>query len=219
MNNQKIKIGISLRVINAENYSEKRDGLSQDWSEFFKKFNSIPIFIPNNMENIESYLANIGINGIILSGGDNIGENPERDNTETKLIQYGIDNNIPIFGVCRGMQMINHFFKGTIKTNSSKDHVNNPHKIKISNNFFSENLNSEKITVNSFHNNIIDDENLGEDLNVFARTLFDNSIEGFFHRKHRILGVMWHPEREQNKNNELILKHVFHNSNFWENLT
>lgn len=219
MSNQKIKIGISLRVIKAENYSEKRDGLSQDWSEFFKKIDVIPIFIPNTLNNVESYLDNIGINGIILSGGDNIGDNPERDITETKLIQYGIDNNLPTFGVCRGMQMINHFFNGTIKTNSSKDHVNNPHKIKILNNIFSTILNSKSITVNSFHNNIINDENLGKDLNVFARTFFDNSIEGVFHKKYRILGVMWHPERGQHKNDELVLKHVFYDDDFWENLT
>lgn len=219
MNNQENKIGISLRVIKAENYSEKRDGLSQDWPEFFKKIDAIPIFIPNTLDNVESYLDNIRINGIILSGGDNIGDNPERDITETKLIQYGIDNDLPMFGVCRGMQMINHFFNGTIKTNSSKDHVNNPHKIKILNNIFSIILNSELITVNSFHNNIIDDKNLGKDLNVFARTFFDNSIEGIFHKKYRILGVMWHPEREQHKNDELILKHIFHDDDFWKNLT
>lgn len=78
MNNQKNKIGISLRVIKAENYLEKRDGLSQDWPEFFKKLNSIPIFIPNTLDNVESYLDNIRIDGIILSGGDNIvDKNPE----------------------------------------------------------------------------------------------------------------------------------------------
>jgi N5-(cytidine 5'-diphosphoramidyl)-L-glutamine hydrolase len=219
MNKQKIKIGISLRVIKTENYSEKRDGLSQDWPEFFKKFDSTPIFIPNTLDNVESYLDSIGINGIILSGGDNIGDNPERDITETKLIQYGIDNDLPVFGVCRGMQMINHFFNGTIKTNSSKDHVNNPHKIKILNNILSKNLNSKLITVNSFHNNIINNENLGEHLNVFARALFDNTVEGIFHDKHKILGVMWHPEREQHKNDELILNYIFHDNDFWDNLT
>ncbi len=219
MNNQENKIGISLRVIKAENYLEKRDGLSQDWPKFFKKLNSIPIFIPNTLDNVESYLDNIGINGIILSGGDNIGDDPERDITETKLIQYGIDNDLPIFGVCRGMQMINHFFNGTIKTNASKDHVNNHHKIKILNNIFSKNLNSEIITANSFHNNIINDENLGEGLKVFAKTFLDNSIEGIFHNKHKILGVMWHPERDQNKNDELILKHIFYSNDFWKNLS
>ena len=215
---QKLKIAISLRIMGTKNYSEKRDGLSQDWPKFFEKLDLIPIFIPNTLNCIESYLDSIGINGIILSGGDNIGDHPERDFTETRLIQYGLDNELPIFGICRGMQMINHFFNGTILTNSSQDHVGNSHEIKILNNAFYQNSKSKYITVNSFHNNIICDENLSEHLNVFARSVFDNTIEGIFHKKHKILGVMWHPEREQHQNNELILKYVFCDKTFWDNL-
>ena len=36
MNNKKLKIGISLRIVNAENYEEKRDALSQEWPQFLK---------------------------------------------------------------------------------------------------------------------------------------------------------------------------------------
>jgi len=215
---EKIKIGISLRISDAPNYSEKRDALSHDWPRFFEKLNFIPIFIPNTLTNTEFFLDSIGINGLILSGGDNIGDHPQRDSTENKLIKYGIKNDIPIFGVCRGLQVINHFFGGTILNNSSKDHVGKLHNVKILNNTFSKNLNSELITVNSFHNNIIKDKNLGKNLVVFARTISDNTIEGIFHKEYKILGVMWHPEREQNTNNELILKHTFHDKNFWEKL-
>jgi len=213
-----MKIGISLRVIKAGNYSEKRDGLSQDWSKLFGELDLIPVFIPNTIDNIKLFLDSIGINGIILSGGENIGVDLERDSTEIKLIQYGIDNNLPIFGVCRGMQMINHFFKGTILINSSKDHVGNTHEIKISNNILSNNSNSELILVNSFHNNIIKDENIGEDLIIFARSVSDNTVEGIFHQKYKILGVMWHPERKQKQKNGFIIKDIFHDRNFWENL-
>ena len=54
--------------------------------------------------------------------------------------------------------------------------------------------------------------NLGENLNVFAISKKDNSIEGFFHNQYSILGVMWHPEREQNKNNKLLLQKIFNNN-------
>ena len=218
MNDKKLKIGISLRVVNAEHYEEKRDALSQEWPQFFEKLGMIPIFIPNNIINLESYLDSIGIDGIILSGGDNIGDFPERDQTEKSLIQFGIKNDIPVFGVCRGMQIINHFFDGTITKNPSNDHVGKPHEIKISSGKLSTKLNSQLIKVNSFHNNIILDENIGKNLVAFARTVNDNTVEGIFHNQYKILGVMWHPEREQNKNNELILKHFFHDKTFWENL-
>jgi len=218
MNDKKLKIGISLRVVNAEHYEEKRDALSQEWPQFFEKLDMIPIFIPNNIVNLESYLDSIGIDGVILSGGDNIGDFPDRDQTEKNLIQFGIKNNIPVFGVCRGMQIINHFFDGTITKNSSNNHVGEPHEIKISSDKLSTKLNSQLIKVNSFHNNIIMDENIGKNLAVFARTVNDNTIEGIFHNEYKILGVMWHPERDQNKNNELILKHFFHDKTSWENL-
>ena len=75
------KIGISLRVVTAQNYVEKRDALSQDWPIFLEKLNVNPIFIPNSMSNVKSYLYDMHIDGIILAGGENRGEHPERDKT------------------------------------------------------------------------------------------------------------------------------------------
>ena len=41
----KHKIGISLRVVDALNYVEKRDALSHDWPKLFDELELIPIFI------------------------------------------------------------------------------------------------------------------------------------------------------------------------------
>ena len=124
MEKKRLKIGISLRIVSAENYDEKRDALSKDWPQFFEKLNMTLVLIPNFLTNLESYLDSIEIDGIILSGGDNVGDFPERDSTETTLLQYGIIHDLPIFGVCRGMQMINHFFNGTIiKFGKSFSHI------------------------------------------------------------------------------------------------
>ena len=79
-------IGISLRVVSVKKYNEKRDALSHDWTRFLEQTNSFPIFIPNTLENIEEFLTEMKINGIILSGGDNIGDFPERDKTEKNII-------------------------------------------------------------------------------------------------------------------------------------
>ena len=46
--------------------------------------------------------------------------------------------------------------------------------------------------VNSYHNYSI--TNLGSSLSSLA-TAMDNTIEAFKHKKYKILGVMWHPER------------------------
>jgi len=219
MTEQEIKIGISLRIMDAVNYEEKRDALSHDWPPFFEKLGFIPIFIPNSLNNPEAFLDSVEIRGIILSGGDNIGEYPDRDKTEIKLLDYGINHGIPVFGVCRGMQIINQFFGGTMSKNPESSHVGKHHEINITNSIISEKLGSKLIEVNSYHNNIIKESNLGKDLNTFAKSVTDDTVEGFFHIQHKILGVMWHPERDPNQNNELILKQTFHNKDFWNAIT
>jgi putative glutamine amidotransferase len=212
------KIGITLRTVNASNYDEQRDALSQDWPPFLEKINLTPIFIPNSLDNITEFLDKIEVDGFILSGGDNVGENPLRDNTEKKIIEFGMTHNLPIFGVCRGLQAINKFFNGSVvscEPPANLKHLAKPHLIKIIN----KNLLSfldKSIQVNSYHNNIITDESLGENLQEFAITDFDNSIEGIIHKSKPIIGVMWHPERTPNKENQLIVSKVFHDKDFWK---
>ena len=50
MTESKCKIPISVRVLQVNNYNEKRDGISQDWIIFFNKLNFAPILIPNKIE-------------------------------------------------------------------------------------------------------------------------------------------------------------------------
>ena len=63
------KIGISLRVENIKKYEEKRDSISHDWIDLFKKLNFIPILIPNKLHNVELFLKDMKLDGLILSGG------------------------------------------------------------------------------------------------------------------------------------------------------
>jgi putative glutamine amidotransferase len=214
----KEKIGISLRVVNALNYAEKRDALSQDWPKLFDELKLIPIFIPNTLKNIQNFLDELSLDGIVLSGGDDIGENNDRDKTENFLLEYAIDKNIPVMGVCRGMQLINNYFGGKQIIDNNNYHVGKDHEIKIINNNISQIFNSKIISVNSFHKNIIYADNLGNDLNAFAIYDDDKSIEGFIHSSFSIIGVMWHPERSLNENNKQIISQIFKDKNFWAKL-
>ena len=214
MSNSKPRIGISLRITEATNYTEKRDSLSHDWAEFLESINVLPILIPNSISKIDEYLDNLNLDGLILSGGDNIGDDEKRDNSEKKILEFGIEKKLPIFGVCRGMQMINHFFNGDIETISGSEHVGTPHSIQIQNKTFIDFLN-DSMTVNSFHNNIINKNNIGKDLEIFATSGIDETIEGFYHKNYPILGVMWHPERVKNNKNKEILSKIFREKKFW----
>jgi gamma-glutamyl-gamma-aminobutyrate hydrolase PuuD len=214
----KEKIGISLRVVDALNYVEKRDALSQDWPKLFDELELIPIFIPNTLKNIENFLDELSLDGIVLSGGDDIGENDDRDKTENSLLKYAIHKNIPVMGICRGMQLINNYFGGKQIIDNNNQHIGKVHKIKIIDNNISQIFNSKIISVNSFHKNIIYVDNLGNDLNAFAISNDDESIEGFIHSSFSIIGVMWHPERNSNENNRQIISKVFKDKNFWTKL-
>ncbi len=208
MKNKKTTIGISLRVVENTDYNEKRDALSQDWSKFFEKLEINPLLIPNTIKNISSFLEDMDVHGLILSGGDNIGDNPNRDETEQKIIDYSFAKKIPLIGICRGMQVLNTFFGGAIETLENSKHVGNPHSVSLNKNFASF-LQTENLQVNSFHNNIIKLENLGKNLKPFA-VANDYTIEGFYHTKLPMFGVMWHPERNLNDKNELIIRKIFY---------
>ncbi|WP_299290886.1 gamma-glutamyl-gamma-aminobutyrate hydrolase family protein [Nitrosopumilus sp.] len=212
-----MKIGISSRIVSAPNYDEKRDAISHEWPKLLEKLGLIPIIIPNVLENVKEFVENAQIDGLILSGGDNIGEFIQRDNTEKNLLEFGIKKEIPIIGVCRGMQIINNYFGGTEIKNNNNDHVNKSHFIKIKQNEFVSLLNKTETKVNSFHNNIITKEHIGNGLQIVALDKNDETIEAFSHSKFPIIGVMWHPEREQNEDNLKIIKTFFENKKFWSN--
>ena len=211
----KIKIGISLRITEASNYTEKRDSLSHDWAQFLEEIDIVPILIPNTISNINEFLENLDLDGLILSGGDNIGDDQKRDQTENKIINFGLSNKLPIFGVCRGMLMLNVFFNGTIDESSNPNHVRNTHSLEINNQKFSDFLNNT-IEVNSFHNNVINKSDLGKDLVPFAMSSIDQTVEGFVHKNYPIVGVMWHPERLKNSQSKEILRKVLYEKGFWD---
>ena len=208
-----LKIGITFRIVEEINYVESRDALSHDWPKFLEKISALPLWIPNSLSNLESFLKELEFDGIILSGGDSIGETPERDKTEKSLIDFAIKNNIPIFGVCRGMQKINQYFGGTYETLSTSEHIGKEHLVDIKQEKFSTLLQLKTIKVNSFHHNIITKDTIGQNLIPFAFSKNDGTVEGFYHSKFPIIGVMWHPEREQKKFDELIIQQFFEKFN------
>ena len=209
MNISKLKIGISSRIVYAENYDEKRDAISHDWPQLLQKIESNIVVIPNTLENVEEFLNDIGVDGLILSGGDNIGDDIERDETENKILNFAMKNKIPLLGVCRGMQVINKFFKGSIEKNNNSFHIKNCHEISLVNKNIISTLKTNSLKVNSFHNNIIRNSNLGNGIEAFAKVDHDDTIEGFFHLNFPIIGVMWHPEREPNEFNQNLVTNFF----------
>jgi len=204
-----LNIGITMRIVETEEYSEKRDALSQDWPKFLNSFNINPIYIPNSFSIVKNMFDNMKFDGIILSGGSDIGKYPERDRIEFEIIKHAIKNEIPVFGVCRGLQIINRFFGGSEKKTIDKKHVKTKHHIQILDTKIEQQLGKKEFLVNSFHDNILIQQNLGQDLTPFGLCKEDSTIEGILHNEFPIMGVMWHPERESIDEDHKIISNFF----------
>lgn len=182
---------------------EKRDALAQNWHSFIKK--ALPghsLFpVPNIGSDAVALLGSLPVSGLILSGGEDMGINPERDKTETLLFEYACKKNWPILGVCRGAQVINHLHGGSVKSDFNKRHAGKRHNMRTLPNPFFENCNME---VNSFHENIITPQGLGNHLKILGIAP-DESVEAFFSPDRNMAGIVWHPERERIPNNNDIL--------------
>lgn len=191
-------IAISQRVERIDGIKEVRDALDQRWAVFFQKLKAVIYPVPNYSRGLEGLFSKLKINGVILSGGNDIAvfgsKNLalERDHTENKLVEYAIKKRLPLIGVCRGMQMICHYFGmklNLVRNHSGVYHIVGFNKLSEPARYF-----SKFKQVNSYHNYGIFCENVSSDFEIFAS--HDNVAEGIIHKKFKIAGIMWHPERE-----------------------
>ena len=176
----------SQRVEIVKSYNERRDCADQKSPELIDECGYLPVPLPNINVGRE-YIDEIEPAGIILTGGNSLvccgGEAPERDETDLELIQLAIEKDIPIYGFCRGMLSILHYFGEKIV--EVNNHVAVHHNItgKIQEN------------VNSYHNQGCIELSGLTGLVALAKTE-DGVIEFIGHKTYKIMGTMWHPERE-----------------------
>ncbi|MTI63753.1 gamma-glutamyl-gamma-aminobutyrate hydrolase family protein [Methylophaga sp.] len=193
-------IGISMRVVEASDYEEPRDALAHDWYPFLdwvlgERANWL--LIPNlGAESVNAFVRGHAIDGLILSGGNDIGDCPIRDETETALIRYMLENDLPLVGICRGLQLIWRFFGGELKPVSPEAHIACRHQIYPTDEWEAIVGNTEPLSVNSYHGIGLSTVSRPESLITLAIT-DDQQIEAVRHHQAPILGLMWHPEREQ----------------------
>ena len=130
------RIGLTQRVEVITSYDERRDAIDQRWYDLVFNLGWLPVVLPNIDPSRAEHLVNeYDLDGIILTGGNNLqilepnnsNAAPERDQFETELISLSIKNNIPILGVCRGMQIINLIWRNL----KVRNHVAVRHELKI----------------------------------------------------------------------------------------
>jgi putative glutamine amidotransferase len=158
------------------------------------------------------------LDGLILSGGGDVhprhfgqplnGAEPhsideKRDELELMLAPAALEHNLPVFGICRGCQVLNvamgggmvQHFDGHRTPEGGDTHF---HDVTIlPDSRLHTVVNDRSLTVNTFHHQGVDARTLAPLFTAAAVAQPDNWIvEAYESRRHRwVLGVQWHPER------------------------
>lgn len=87
-NNRSLRIGVTMREVHPHGYDEPRDALARNWGNFLGfVLPEVPwLPIPNlGGERAVAFCDQWRLNGLILTGGEDIGVSPMRDETEQAL--------------------------------------------------------------------------------------------------------------------------------------
>lgn len=155
--------------------------------------------------------------GLLLSGGEDVdpfyyGQTPtekcgeiakDRDHAETKMLEAFFETGKPILGICRGEQLMNVFFGGTlhqdIKEISGCSHDDWKNKRRGNHTVtlqpltrLAEIYGEERFTVNSLHHQAVANP---APVLIAAAVSEDGITEAVEHPEHPFcIGVQWHPE-------------------------
>lgn len=138
--------------------------------------------------------------------------------TELDLLQFQaletfITSGKPVLGICKGLQLINVHFGGTITQHIDtadqhrwigKDQLHYVYHSSLSRLDFFYQLYGNSTLVNSAHHQAV--EHPGDHLIPVCRA-GDNIIEGLMHDSLPILAVQWHPERILKSGGDILLQH------------
>jgi putative glutamine amidotransferase len=163
------------------------------------------------------------IDGLILAGGadidpgaygserhaETLGTVPERDTFEIALTRRAFERDLPLLGICRGMQLMNVARGGTLlqhlpESHGHSDHRRNPgsfdgadHDVRLRDGSLAARAAGETTHgTKSHHHQAVD--RLGEGFEITGWSTLDELPEAIEAPESRFaLGVQWHPEADE----------------------
>lgn len=214
-------IGVTTRNARSERYQIDVIQTPRPYSEALVRAGAIPVLVPLNLPlgKLSELLGRL--DGLVFTGGGDIeihrfnGEpheklydlDAERDEIEIQLVRQAAEDHKPFLGICRGLQITNVAFGGTLYTHipdqlpGALKHTNFPdhpwdylaHPVQVSEGSRLADILGEPIVqVNSLHHQGIKD--LAGNLRAIASAP-DGLVEAIELPEHPFaLGVQWHPE-------------------------
>lgn len=187
------RIGLTMRSEKAPGHGETRDALARDWAVFMAAVlpEAAWMALPSAPGAAAECIARWELDGFILTGGNDLGQDPVRDAAERAVLDLALKRKLPVLGVCRGLQFAQSYFGGTVAPVDRDMHVAARHAIRLV-----EEGREREIEVNSFHGFCVRRGDLVPELVPFAVS-GDGCVEGARSRDGRIVCLQWHPEREK----------------------
>lgn len=217
-------VGVSANLCPVDQAGKNiHSSVSCKFAESIKLVGGLPMVIPvGDKSLVKDYIETI--DKLILSGGQNVhpqfyGEekaidsddyNLDRDEFELALLKEAIRQDKPVLAICRGLQLVNVAFGGTLNQQIDNHWQGQPfgtsHSIRTEKGSVVERLFGQASQINSVHRQSIKD--LAPNFRATAFDPRDNTIEAIEAVDgSRIIGLQWHPEfliNEEKGNLELF---------------
>lgn len=216
----KTKIAIAARCMKDKDYTYNY--ANTDYLKMLNTMNAVGIPIFPFMDAEEAALT---CAGLLLPGGADVNpklyhQSPdpsvteffdEIDDLDIRLIHAFMKQNKPIFGICRGLQILNVALGGTLIQdisghNQDADRHQLTHSVSITKDCELYNMIGDNLQVNSLHHQIIDQLGDGLKAAAFSPEGYIEAIEGS-----NILAVQWHPEALTKESEHIKLFDAFIN--------